>query len=79
MSVEKRVSNLERESAVMDERTKNLGKHVVSISDSVKTMQKWIMGFIISCALMVFGTMFKYHLSGTVVTASPIQVQEVKK
>lgn len=71
---ETRLANLEKESAVMDERIKATGEHVKDINDTVKQMQKWIMGFIISVMLILSGTIIKDVTNGNKVHAKEKEV-----
>ena len=61
---EHRISELDKEIAVMEERTKAIKEHVSDIADSVKLMQKLILGFIISCSLIVTGSILKDNFTG---------------
>lgn len=59
---ERRFAEVEREVAVTDKRVDGLGQHVEDIADSVRQMQKWIMGFVISVMLMVTLSIIKHHM-----------------
>lgn len=67
-----KLSALDKEIAVVNERNKALENHVKEINDSVKQMQKWIMGFIIAVMLTGTGYVIKDTMHGTKANAKEI-------